>query len=89
MQIGKIQQLSDSQKIEWLQSQLIKNPAKRDMIKAAIAKLQHAPVEVSLPGNDVRTWHLMRRDDGSICLYWTKEDDPTQYVVWDSLDGEK
>lgn len=34
-----------------------------------------------------RRWWLLGREDGSICLYWTKENNLAHNVVWDSLDG--
>jgi hypothetical protein len=38
--------------------------------------------------HDDRSWHLMCRDDKSVCLYWTRDSDPGQYVVYDSLDED-
>lgn len=38
---------------------------------------------------DNRIWHLMKRDDGSICLYWTEDGNPAHNVVWDSLGKEE
>jgi hypothetical protein len=36
--------------------------------------------------HDDRSWHLTCREDKSVCLYWTRDSDPGQYVVYDSLD---
>ena len=32
-----------------------------------------------------RTWHVMERDDGSICVYYTLPDTAVHFVVYDSL----
>ena len=33
-----------------------------------------------------RTWHIMERDDGSICIYYTYSDLPCHFVVYDTDD---
>jgi len=52
-----------------------------------VAGLEFSANTVGLSDADGRVWHLMKRDNGSICLYWTRADNPAQYVVWDSLDN--
>lgn len=33
-----------------------------------------------------RTWHIMERDDGSICVYYTRSNYPAHFVVYDTDD---
>ena len=35
----------------------------------------------------MRTWHVMEREGGSICIYYTKPANAGHFVVWDSLDA--
>lgn len=35
-----------------------------------------------------RTWEILKRDDGSVSVFYTKPDAETQYIVYDSLDSD-
>ena len=35
-----------------------------------------------------RSWHILQREGGSVCLYYTLEWEPVHFVNWDSLDGK-
>jgi hypothetical protein len=40
-------------------------------------------------GSRGRTWHILEREvSNSVVLYYTKDEDPAHYVVWDSLDRD-
>lgn len=36
-----------------------------------------------------RFWTVFERNDGSICVYWTRPGDPAQHVVYDTLDSSQ
>lgn len=38
--------------------------------------------------SDGRRWNWLQREDGSEVLFYIKDGDPAQYVVWDSLDAK-
>ena len=90
MQVGSIVQLKGKTKENAKITRFLGNIAELDRTLDGytayhISRLENADHR-SLPDFNGHTWHLMRREDGSICLYWTEDGNPAHNVVWDSLE---
>jgi hypothetical protein len=44
---------------------------------------------IPYPDSSGRTWHVFEREDNSVVIYYTKQDDPAHYVVFDTLDANQ